>query len=53
MNRNPAQFDVRKLEAINGDKIRGLEPADFVGRITPFLQRAGVIGDPVSEAKPA
>jgi glutamyl-tRNA synthetase len=49
VNRNPAQFDVRKLEAINGDKIRALDPADFVSRIIPFLQRAGVIGDPPSE----
>ena len=51
VNKNPAQFDVRKLEAINGDKIRGLGPADFVGRITPFLQRAGAVGDPVTEAE--
>ena len=28
-----------KLEAINGDKIRELDPADFVRRIIPFLQR--------------
>jgi len=49
VNKNAAQFDVRKLEAINGDKIRALAPADFVARIMPFLQRAGVIGDPVSE----
>src|SRR5262249_1985443 len=37
VNKNAAQFDVRKLEAINGDKIRALEPADFAARITPFL----------------
>jgi glutamyl-tRNA synthetase len=49
VNRNPAQFDVRKLEAINGDKIRALDPADFVSRIIPFLQRADVIDDPVRE----
>jgi glutamyl-tRNA synthetase len=46
VNRNSAQFDVRKLEAINGDKIRALDPADFAARIIPFLHRAGVIGDP-------
>jgi glutamyl-tRNA synthetase len=51
VNKNPAQFDVRKLEAINGDKIRALGPADFVARITPFLQRAGAVGDPVTEAE--
>jgi glutamyl-tRNA synthetase len=51
VNRNPAQFDVHKLEAINGDKIRALSLADFVGRITPLLQRAGAVGDPVTGAE--
>ena len=46
VNKNPAQFDVRKLEAINGDKIRALDPADFVARITPFLERAEMVGGP-------
>jgi glutamyl-tRNA synthetase len=50
VNKNAAQFDVRKLEAINGDKIRALEPADFAARITPFLARAGLVADPPSEA---
>jgi glutamyl-tRNA synthetase len=50
VNRNPAQFDVRKLEAINGDKIRALEPADFVTRLTPFLARAGLVADPPTQA---
>ncbi len=49
VGRNPAQFDVKKLEAINGDKIRALEPADFAARITPFLQAASLVGDPVGE----
>jgi glutamyl-tRNA synthetase len=53
VNRNPAQFDVQKLEAINGDKIRALDPADFVARILPFLQRARVIGDPPGYAEVA
>jgi glutamyl-tRNA synthetase len=48
VNKNAAQFDARKLEAINGDKIRGLAPGDFVARITPFLQRAGLVADPPS-----
>jgi glutamyl-tRNA synthetase len=50
VNKNSAQFDARKLEAINGDKIRALEPADFAARITPFLVRAGMVSEPVSEA---
>jgi glutamyl-tRNA synthetase len=53
VNKNAAQFDVQKLEAINGDKIRALDPADFVQRILPFLQRAGVIADPPSDAQVA
>ena len=45
VNKNAAQFDVRKLEAINGDKIRALDPADFAARITPFLAAAGLVAD--------
>jgi glutamyl-tRNA synthetase len=51
VNKNAAQFDVRKLEAINGDKIRALELPDFVARIIPFLQRVHLVGDPVSDAE--
>jgi glutamyl-tRNA synthetase len=50
VNKNAAQFDVRKLEAINGDKIRALEPADFAARITPFLIGSGLVPDPVPAA---
>jgi glutamyl-tRNA synthetase len=46
VNRNAAQFDVRKLEAINGDKIRALDPADFVQRIIPFLRKDSLVSDP-------
>jgi glutamyl-tRNA synthetase len=51
VNKNAAQFDVRKLEAMNGDKIRALEPADFAARITPFLQRAGLAAEPPTAAQ--
>jgi glutamyl-tRNA synthetase len=51
VNRNAAQFDVRKLEAINGDKIRALKPDDFTSRITPFLAGAGLVGEPPSAAE--
>ena len=50
VNKNSAQFDVRKLESINGDKIRALEPADFVNRITPFLAGTGLVADPPAAA---
>jgi glutamyl-tRNA synthetase len=46
VNKNAARFDVQKLEAINGDKIRALDEADFAGRIVPFLLRAGLVSDP-------
>jgi glutamyl-tRNA synthetase len=46
VNKNSARFDVRKLESINGDKIRELAPADFAARITPFLHQAGLVADP-------
>ena len=51
VNKNAAQFDVRKLEAINGDKIRALGPAGFVSRITPFLQRAALVASPPEAAQ--
>jgi len=49
VNKNAARFDVKKLEAINGDWIRRLEPADFAARITPFLQTAGLVAHPTTE----
>ncbi|HRN30520.1 MAG TPA: glutamate--tRNA ligase, partial [Terrimesophilobacter sp.] len=37
VNPNPARFDVKKAESINGDHIRMLEPADFAERLLPYL----------------
>ena len=51
VNKNAAQFDARKLEAINGDKIRALAPADFAARITPFLAGAGLVATPPTAAE--
>ena len=51
VNKNAAQFDVRKLEAINGDKIRALAPADFASRIVPFLAHQNLVSDPPSPAE--
>ncbi len=53
VNKNAARFDVQKLESINGDKIRELDPADFVLRIMPFLHRAGLVDAPPSAADAA
>jgi glutamyl-tRNA synthetase len=40
---SPARFDMKKLEAINGDKIRALTLDEFLGWSLPFLKDAGVI----------
>ncbi len=46
---SPARFDMKKLEAINGDKIRALTPEAFLNWSLPFLTRAGVITGRESE----
>lgn len=40
---NPARFDVKKAEAINGSHVRLLDPEDFRMRLLPYLQSAGLI----------
>ena len=40
---SPARFDMTKLEAINGDKIRALTLDDFLKWTLPFLTKADVI----------
>lgn len=40
---SPARFDMKKLEAINGDKIRALTAEEFLNWSLPFLKDAGVI----------
>ncbi len=49
VNANPARFDIKKLEAINGDWIRALAPEDFVTRLVPFLQEAGLLSHEPSD----
>ncbi|MCU0278559.1 MAG: glutamate--tRNA ligase [Candidatus Nanopelagicales bacterium] len=49
VNPSPARFDLKKCRSINGDWIRALDLDDLTARIVPFLQRDGVLGDPVSE----
>jgi glutamyl-tRNA synthetase len=53
VNPNPARFDQKKAEAINGDHIRMLEPADFAARIVPYLTAAEVIGQEPTTAETA
>jgi glutamyl-tRNA synthetase len=40
---SPAKFDMKKLEAINGDKIRALTLDEFLDWSLPFLKNANVI----------
>jgi glutamyl-tRNA synthetase len=46
VSRNPARFDLKKCEAINGVKIRELPADEAARRILPFLQRVDLIADP-------
>ncbi len=40
VNPNPARFDEKKAESINGDHIRLLDADDFAARLEPYLDRA-------------
>jgi len=40
---SPARFDMKKLEAINGDKIRALSLEDFFTWAMPFMKKAGTV----------
>ena len=46
---SPARFDMKKLEAINGDKIRALTIDEFLEWSLPFLTKAGIITGTDSE----
>lgn len=46
---SPARFDMKKLEAINGDKIRALTIDEFLDWSLPFLTKAGVISGSADE----
>jgi len=46
---SPARFDMKKLEAINGDKIRALSAEEFFNRALPFLTRAEIVSGTEAE----
>lgn len=48
VNSNPARFDMKKLENINGDKIRELSLENFYSWSLPFLQRSRVVATPIT-----
>ena len=47
VNPNPARFDLKKAEAINAAHMRLLSLEEMTERVTPYLQREGVLDDPV------
>ena len=48
VNPNPAQFDLKKCEAINGLKLRALDVDDLAERLVPYLQATGALGTEVT-----
>ncbi|GHF63974.1 glutamyl-tRNA synthetase [Amycolatopsis bartoniae] len=46
---NPARFDAKKAEAINGTHVRALSAEDFVRRVIPYLVSAGVLPEQPSD----
>jgi len=44
VNPNPARFDLRKAESINGDHIRLLSAEDFLERCLPYLHAEDLLG---------
>ncbi|GAB3177606.1 glutamate--tRNA ligase [Nesterenkonia halophila] len=42
---NPARFDTKKAEAINGTHIRRLDPQDFRDRLVPHLRAQELVGE--------
>lgn len=46
---NPARFDVKKAEAINGTHVRMLESKDFRDRLVPYLKHAQLVGETLTD----
>jgi glutamyl-tRNA synthetase len=53
VNPNPARFDLKKAEAINGSHMRLISLADMTERVIPFLHRAGLVSEPVTDQQRA
>jgi len=51
VSKNPARFDLKKLEAVNGEHIRLLSEGDLSARLVPVLQNAGVLPDAVTDVQ--
>ncbi len=53
VNPNPARFDLKKADSINGDHIRLLPEPEFIERVLPYLQKAGLVSVPASSTQTA
>jgi glutamyl-tRNA synthetase len=53
VNPNPARFDQKKAESINGDHIRLLDVGDFAKRTIPYLVEAGILTEPLTDEQRA
>jgi glutamyl-tRNA synthetase len=53
VNPNPARFDIKKCEAINGTHMRLLDPRDAAARQLTYLQAEGLVSDPPTPAQKA
>ncbi|HKE99716.1 MAG TPA: glutamate--tRNA ligase [Actinomycetes bacterium] len=42
VTQNPAAFDTRKLDALDGHHLRALDPGEFARRALPFVRAAGL-----------
>jgi glutamyl-tRNA synthetase len=51
VNPNPARFDIKKCEAINGTHMRMLDPDDAASRLVPYLQTEGLVATPPTETE--
>ena len=49
VNSSPARFDMKKLEAINADKIRALSIEEFLDWSLPFLKKSSLISGTEAE----
>ncbi|MGJ9411244.1 glutamate--tRNA ligase [Aeromicrobium sp. CF4.19] len=48
VNPNPARFDLKKCEAVNGDHVRLLDVDELCVRLAPHLQAAGLVHEPIT-----
>ena len=53
VNPNPARFDIKKCEAINGSHMRLLSPEDAAARQLTYLRAEGLVAEPPTESEAA